>query len=160
MLLVKKYYNGYTVPFLTKNSQEIPMSLFNPWSITNFRNIKKLESFWENTSSTLILKDFLQRTMDASTFNDLVLEKPIKNESSLQHDMSYFNINSAVIQEIITFMFNVGFLTFDETFAHLRIPNEEIRGTIISMLKDIISPRNVIPNQLYNYFQEGNMDDF
>ena len=64
-----------------------------------------------NTSSTLILKDFLQRTMDISKFNELILENPIKNESNLQHDMSYTNIKSAGIQEIITFMFNVGFLT-------------------------------------------------
>jgi Predicted AAA-ATPase/PD-(D/E)XK nuclease superfamily len=160
MKLVKKYYNGYIVPFLANPSNRIPMSLFNPWSITKFKDEKEYKSYWENTSSTLVLKDFIQRTMDIPTFNELVLEKPFKNESSLQHDMSYTNIKSAELQEIITFMFNIGFLTFDETLTNLRIPNEEIRGAMISMLKEMIFPRAVTPSQLYNYFQEGKMDNF
>jgi predicted AAA-ATPase/PD-(D/E)XK nuclease superfamily protein len=159
---VKEYYNGYIVPFLTKKDKEkpVPMSVFNPWSIVSYKETNKLESFWMNTSSTLILKDFLQRTMDIPKFNELILEKPTKNESSLQHDMSYTNIKTASIQEIITFMFNVGFLTQDEEFKLLRVPNEEIRGAMISMLKEIIVPRTAAPDQPYSYFQEGKIDDF
>jgi hypothetical protein len=98
--------------------------------------------------------------VDIPKFNELVLEKPIKNEYGLQHDMSYTSTKTARVSEIITFMFNVGFLTFDETFTHLRIPNEEIRGAMISMLKDIISPQNVDLDKPYKYFEEGKMDNF
>jgi Predicted AAA-ATPase len=162
MKRVKEYYNGYIVPFLTEDDKRvpIPMNVFNPWSIGNFKNCQTFESSWANTSSILILKDFIQRTMDASTFNDLVLKAPIPKNTNLQHDMPYSNINSAGLQEIITFMFNAGFLTQDETFTHLRVPNEEIRGAMLSMLKDIISSRNVALDKPYKYFQDGKIDDF
>jgi Predicted AAA-ATPase len=160
MKLVKKHYNGYTVPFLTKGSKRIPVSVFNPWSIGNFKRFNLFNSFWVNTSSTLILKDFIQRTMDSPKFSEVILENPIKNEYGLQHDMSYTNIKSAGISEIITFMFNVGFLTQDENFKLLRVPNEEIKGAMISMLKDIISLPDIAIDKPYSYFQEGKIDDF
>src|ERR1700679_665059 len=71
---VKKLYNGYIVPFRSKKKKEkpIPMSIFNPWSISSYKESEELESFWVNTSSTFILKDFLQRTMDIPKFNELI----------------------------------------------------------------------------------------
>jgi Predicted AAA-ATPase len=59
MKRVMQHYNGYTVPFLTKGGNRVPMSVFNPWSIGNFKKIKKFDSLWVNTSSTLILQDFI-----------------------------------------------------------------------------------------------------
>jgi Predicted AAA-ATPase len=169
MKRVKKLYNGYTVPFLTQkdkeNSQskkykEKPVSLFNPWSITSYKESKELKSFWVNTSSTSILQDFIQRTIDFPTFKDLVLKIPIGYDSDLQHDMPYTNIKKAGIQEIITFMFNVGFLTQDKKFKLLRIPNEEIRGAMVSMLRDIIFPKTIALVRPYKYFQEDKVGDF
>jgi hypothetical protein len=98
--------------------------------------------------------------MDSPKFSEVILENPIKNESGLQHDMSYTNIKTAGISEIITFMFNVGFLTFDEKFELLRVPNEEIKGAMISMLKEIIFLQDVAMDKPYSYFQEGKMDNF
>ena len=114
MDLVKKHYNGYIVPFRIEDSKRVPMSLFNPWSIDNFKETKKYESFWMNNSSVLILNDLLQRTMDWSTMNELVLEILILR-ADIQYSMSYSEFESAGIRMIITFMFNVGFLTLDET---------------------------------------------
>jgi hypothetical protein len=42
----------------------------------------------------------------------------------------------------------------------LRVPNEEIRGGMISMLKEIIFPRIVTADQPYSYFQEEKIGDF
>src|ERR1700679_1137885 len=78
MPLVKKYYNGYIVPSKIKDGIRVPMSLFNPWSITNFKDEQIFRSFWMSTSSTLTLKAFLQKTINVSQFNELVLGNSIK----------------------------------------------------------------------------------
>jgi predicted AAA-ATPase/PD-(D/E)XK nuclease superfamily protein len=160
MKRVKKLYNGYTVPFRIGKTKEIPVSLFNPWSIACYKVSNKLESFWMNTSATLILQDFIQRTMNFPAFNNLILKNPIIKDTNLQHDMSYTNIKTANLSEIITFMFNAGFLTQDKKFKSLRIPNEEIRGATLSMLKDIIFPPGVDMDKPYTYFHEDKVGDF
>jgi predicted AAA-ATPase len=160
MDLVKKHYNGYVVPFRIRKCKRVPMSLFNPWSIVNFKETKKFDSFWMNISPALILKDLLQRTLDWSSMNEIVLET-LTPSADIQHDMSYSEFESVNIHVIITFMFNIGFLTLDEDLSRLRVPNEEIRRVMISMLKEIIFPSNVILDHPYHYFQkEGKMDDF
>lgn len=157
---INGYYNGYVVPFRTKDGKQVLINLFNPWSVINFKKLPIFKSFWVNISSTLILNSFLQRTIEVPEFSKfVVVGNPIPC-IGLQNGLSYSDHGLTITQEILTFMFHAEFLAFDGTFSFLRVPNSEIKETICSTLREMILPQCATLNQLYQCFRKGKIDDF
>jgi hypothetical protein len=132
MTRLKRYYNGYIVPFRTEYGKRVSIHVFNPWSIVNFKSTNRFESFWTNTFSALVLRALFQKQTEIPEVKQLLLGNSIPS-IDLQHDMSYSDFRSAGTKEILTFMFYIGFLTFDKTHSSLRIPNKEILEAVSSI---------------------------
>ncbi|WP_233162677.1 MULTISPECIES: AAA family ATPase [unclassified Cohnella] len=47
---VTKWYNGY------RFGEEVPLTIYNPWSIVQYSDQRKLVSYWVNTSDNLIVR--------------------------------------------------------------------------------------------------------
>lgn len=68
---VKRWYDGFTFGSVT--------DIYNPWSIINFLDSKRLGAYWSNSSSNLLVSTLLQ-TGDITTkehFQDLINQKPL-----------------------------------------------------------------------------------
>ena len=144
---VKKWYNGYR---FGKNE------VYNPWSVINFLDDKKLEEYWINTSSNDEIMNYLENSDENIIFDfeELLSHKSIRKE--IYDFVTFQDIDYALnlhrnsygfeIQEdganygqylydfahanIWQFFLHSGYLTIDKKVAKnvydLRIPNEEI----------------------------------
>ena len=144
---VKKWYNGYQ---FGKNK------VYNPWSVINFLDDKKLEEHWINTSSNDEIMNYLENSDENIIFNfeELLSHKSIRKEIYdfvTFQDIDYalnLNRNSYGFEikedganygqylydfahaNIWQFFLHSGYLTIDKKVAKsvydLKIPNEEI----------------------------------
>ena len=144
---VKKWYNGYR---FGKNQ------VYNPWSVINFLDDKKLEEHWINTSSNDEIMNYLENSDENIIFDfeELLSHKSIRKEIYdfvTFQDIDYalnLNRNSYGFEiredspnygqylydfahaNIWQFFLHSGYLTIDKTVAKnvydLKIPNEEI----------------------------------
>ncbi len=84
---VKKWYDGFTFGKVT--------DIYNPWSITNYLKIKKLDAYWTNTSSNGLigmmlqngsaeLKDEFQKLLQGGVVKKRIDEQIVFNQ--LEHD--------------------------------------------------------------------------
>ena len=128
---VKAWYDGYSF-----GESEI----YNPWSILNYVQFKKVKSYWVNTSGNALILNMLL-TSNSTVFdnlNDLINSKDIMvylNESIRMGD----NLSPNNIWEIMLFS---GYLTIkeklSETMFTLRIPNKEIRNLFKGLFVDAV----------------------
>ena len=128
---VKSCYNGYS---FGEND------IYNPWSILQYVQFKKVKSYWVNTSGNALILNMLL-TSNSTVFdnlNDLINGKDIMvyiNESIRMGD----NLSPNNIWEIMLFS---GYLTVKETLSEtmfvLRIPNKEIQSLFKGLFVDAI----------------------
>ncbi len=143
---VKDMYNGYD--FGGK-------AIYNPWSILNYAERKKLDTYWLNTSGNDLIKDLLLKTNGE---NKVLIEKLVLGESldftyndkiTYQDFDDYDNLNT-----VLNIMFSSGYLTMDKKEydivgnlnTYVKIPNNEVKSLIIS----IMSKLDVKTESIYN----------
>ncbi len=68
---VKSWYDGYKFG---------NVEIYNPWSILNYTDEKKLKAYWINTSGNVLIKDLLAHS-DKTTFDNL--EKLLNGEEKM-----------------------------------------------------------------------------
>ncbi len=117
---VKFWYDGYKIG---------NKGLYNPWSIINFLDVKKLVAFWIKTSGNKLIKEILKvASFDVNEslsklFNGEDVEEVISGNSDLSNLLDYHDV-----WELLLFS---GYLTIKEKIDRrnyiLRIPNQEIR---------------------------------
>ena len=117
---VKFWYDGYKI-----GNKEV----YNPWSIINFLDVKKLVAFWVRTSGNKLIKEILKTsTTDINEsltklFNGEDVEETITGNSDLSSLLNYEDV-----WELLVFS---GYLTIKEKIDRrnyiLKIPNQEIR---------------------------------
>ena len=151
---VKSYYNGY----LFSGRQ-----IYNPWSILNYANEKKLRSYWLNTSTNSLIREFV---LEAGESFHRAFEKLIKNEEVTV--MAILEAAFAELPETATLwglLVNAGYLTVlheDYEFETLtvRVPNREVRSefqAIVSLYTKLSNQR--LRNMLIA-LTKGEMDEF
>ena len=116
------------------------MEVYNPWSIINYIDNKKLKSYWINTSGNLLIKSLLMKST-GKVFDELqkLVEGKSKvvfiNESiAIGHTLSPNNL-----WELMLFS---GYLTIKEKISEntylVKIPNKEIQSFFKILFVDII----------------------
>ena len=128
---VKSWYDGYKFG---------NVEIYNPWSILNYIDEKKLKAYWINTSGNVLIKDLLVRS-DKTTFDNL--EKLLNGEEK----MIFINESMAIghtlspnnLWELMLFS---GYLTIKEKISEntylVKIPNKEIQSFFKILFVDII----------------------
>lgn len=150
---VQKWYNGYIFG---------GMRVYNPFSITNFLDRKKIMPYWVNTSSNTLINKVLKEA-SSSIFEEL--SKLFKGETIEKSIDIYSNFNELKSSKQIWYLLtNAGYLTpveeIDFGKYSIRIPNEEVhyffeRDFIDKFLGDMDEFNNIL-----NYLLEGDFDNF
>lgn len=157
---VKDMYDGYNFSGL---------SIYNPWSILNYADTKKLLPFWVNTSGNELIMDAMEKVSDGIK---LLIEKLISGTSipfTYDEKVTYLDISKInSIDGIINFFLQAGYLTIDNNKvfniynAYAKIPNNEIKNAFAFMLNRLID--NTAENGSYmlkllkGYITDNNKD--
>lgn len=116
---VQRWYNGYIFG---------GVRVYNPFSITNFLDRKKIMPYWVNTSSNSLINKVLKEANN-SIFDEL--SKIFQRETIEKTIDAYSNFNELKNSKQIWYLLtNAGYLTPVEEIDYgkysLRIPNEEV----------------------------------
>lgn len=150
---VQKWYNGYIFG---------RVRVYNPFSITNFLDRKKIMPYWVNTSSNTLINKVLKEA-SSSIFEEL--SKLFQRETINKTIDVYSNFNELKNTEQIWYLLtNAGYLTpveeIDFGKYSIRIPNEEVH---YFFERDFI--RNFLGSvdnfdRILSYLLEGDFDNF
>lgn len=150
---VQKWYNGYIFG---------GVRVYNPFSITNFLERKKIMPYWVNTSSNTLINKVLKEA-SSSIFEEL--SKLFQRETINKTIDVYSNFNELKNTEQIWYLLtNAGYLTpveeIDFGKYSIRIPNEEVH---YFFERDFI--RNFLGSvdnfdRTLSYLLEGDFDNF
>ena len=150
---VQKWYNGYIFG---------GVRVYNPFSITNFLDRKKIMPYWVNTSSNTLINKVLKEA-SSSIFEEL--SKLFQRETINKTIDVYSNFNELKNTEQIWYLLtNAGYLTpveeIDFGKYSIKIPNEEVhyffeRDFISNFLGSIDGFDKAL-----EYLLEGNLEEF
>ena len=153
---VKGMYDGYNFSGL---------SIYNPWSILNYADTKKLLPFWVNTSGNELIKDILRKTPDNIK---VIIEKLLQNEEIefiYDEKVTFLDVNNIKsLNTILNFLLVSGYLTISSdsminTFgiitSKVYFPNNEIKGVINRVLLDELIDNPAITITLLREFSEN-----
>ena len=149
---VKFWYDGYKM-----GNKEV----YNPWSIINFLDVKKLVAFWVKTSGNKLIKEILKTsTTDVNEsltklFNGEDVEETITGNSDLSSLLNYEDV-----WELLVFS---GYLTIKEKIDRrnyiLKIPNQEIREFFKDEFIDLYFKESKL-KKILNAIKENNIEEF
>lgn len=150
---VQKWYNGYIFG---------GVRVYNPFSITNFLDRKKIMTYWVNTSSNSLINKVLKEA-NSSIFEEL--SRLFQGETISKTIDIYSNFNELNSPEQIWYLLtNSGYLTpveeIDFGKYSIRIPNEEVH---YFFERDFISHfLGSIDNfdKTLEYLLSGDLEDF
>jgi len=154
---VQKWYNGYLFG---------DTKVYNPWSIINFLDERRLGAYWVNTSGNGLIQLYLQRMKEEifDEFSKLLNKEKIFE--TINDSMTFGNLEADFEKNIWNLFFHSGYLTLAEEYnesdeeAYLKIPNEEILKMFSRMFIEVYfgSPKNFL--KLTNALKNGDMKNF
>ena len=131
---VQKWYNGYLFG---------ETKVYNPWSIINFLDEKKLGAYWVNTSENSLIKLYLQK-MKKEIFDDF---SKLLNEESvskiINDTVTFGNLEANFEKNFWNLFFHSGYLTLAEKYnvmkkvVSVKIPNKEILEMFSDMFIEV-----------------------
>lgn len=154
---VQKWYNGY----LFGNTQ-----VYNPWSIINFLDEKRLGSYWVNTSGNSLIQLYLQKLKEDifDEFSKLLNKEKIFEV--INDSMTFGNLEADFEKNIWNLFFHSGYLTLAEEYdeneeeTYLKIPNEEILRMFSKMFIEVYFGNSNNFSKLTNALKNGNIEKF
>ena len=117
---VKRYYDGYTFGSI---------DVYNPWSILNYITKKRLNSYWVNTSTNLLIRELIlkQKQRFHEDFETLITEGQATVTANME--ASFIELDSAAT--LWGLLVNAGYLTINNRKSAkryvVRIPNHEVK---------------------------------
>ncbi len=153
---VQCWYNGYLFG---------DIKAYNPWSIINFLNDRKLKPYWVNTSGNELIKLYLKKLKNEifDAFSKLLNREEIYKR--INENMTFSNLESNYSKNIWNLFFHSGYLTLakkikDDGMCYLKIPNEEILKMFSEMFIEIYFEDYEKFLYMSNALREGNISDF
>ncbi len=134
LLDVQKWYNGYLFG---------DTKVYNPWSIINFLDEKRLGAYWVNTSGNGLIHLYLQKLKDEifEDFSKLLNQKNISKR--INDNMTFGNLEANFEKNIWNLFFHSGYLTLAEEYnmmkknVNVKIPNNEILEMFSEMFIEV-----------------------
>jgi len=125
---IKKWYNGYFV--------DLGTPIYNPTSVTECLERKVFSSYWNKTETYEALKDYIKLDFDGlkNKIAQMISGHDITvNPHKFTNDMSTFNS----VDDVLTLLVHLGYLTYNFEKSTVRIPNEEVKGEFINSIEDL-----------------------
>lgn len=152
---VKKMYDGYNFGGI---------EIYNPWSILNYADDKKLEPFWVNTSGNELIVNSIKNCDENIK---VVIEKLLVGSSVefIYNDkvtyLDYNNLKS--VNNILNLLFVSGYLTIDKTVidefgnktSFVKLPNDEVAYLFNNIIFEILINDYKISNEIIKNFCRG-----
>ena len=131
---VQKWYNGYLFG---------ETKVYNPWSIINFLDERRLGAYWVNTSGNGLIQLYLQKLREKifEDFSKLLNEENIFKR--INDSMTFENLEDNFEKNIWNLFFHSGYLTLAEKYdvmkksVSIKIPNKEILEMFSEMFIEI-----------------------
>ena len=150
-LLLKKQYDGY-------HFSEGMTDIFNPFSVLNALNDKKLDEYWFATATPT----YLMRLLDRNKTN-------IQEILSRQYVKSYFMDYKADVEDPLAMIYQSGYLTikgYNEKRNQYKLdfPNNEVRNGFVTLLandylNDLHGGTNNLVMDINDMLGECRLDD-
>lgn len=154
---VKRQYDGYKFGNI---------EIYNPWSVLNYADSKKLMNFWINTSTNYLIRQALSVADDYfnDKFNDLIengsVEVGINLETSfieLQNNYSLWGL-----------LVNSGYLTVVEyntgrgrtNLMTVKIPNDEVKSEFQILIAEKAKIQNDDLDMMFQYLFHKDIENF
>ena len=150
---VVSYYDGYSFSGL---------DIYNPWSILNYANEQKLQSYWSNTSTNGLIKEAIPKADKGFhvNFERLILNKEIRVSSNLETAF----VELATPQTLWGLLVNAGYLTVTKVFrsgaTQIKIPNEEVKKEFREIVAAYTKVQANQLEDLFNALIDGEMEEF
>jgi hypothetical protein len=152
---VQQWYDGY---HFGNNS-----GIYNPWSITNFLQQKKIQSYWINTSENELIKDILTKSPNTVKIELQTLIQGGGCAHAIEENIVFQDLNYNPVT-IWSLFLACGYLKAKALNAHeffLEIPNEEIRSEYERIiLAWFINKKGVQLSQILKYLVQGESEKF
>ena len=154
---VQKWYNGYLFG---------ETKVYNPWSIINFLDEKKLGAYWVNTSENSLIKLYLQK-MKKEIFDDFSKLLNEENISKIINDnVTFGNLEANFEKNFWNLFFHSGYLTLSEKYdamkkvVSVKIPNKEILEMFSDMFIEVYFKNTGIFLDMTNALTNGDISNF
>ena len=154
---VQKWYNGYLFG---------ETKVYNPWSIINFLDEKKLGAYWINTSENSLIKLYLQK-MKKEIFDDF---SKLLNEESISKiindNVTFGNLEANFEKNFWNLFFHSGYLTLAEKYdamkkvVSVKIPNKEILEMFSDMFIEVYFKNTGIFLDMTDALTNGDISNF
>ncbi len=147
---LKKQYDGY-------HFSEEMTDIFNPFSLLNALNARKLDDYWFASGTPT----YLMRLLDRS-------KTDLQEIVSRQYERNYFMDYKADVEDPLAMIYQSGYLTikgYDETRGQYRLdfPNNEVRNGFVTLLANNYCGRRNDPKNLVldinDMLKECRLDD-
>ena len=130
---MKRWYDGYEMPTIG--------SIYNPNSVMRALKRKRFDSYWSQSSAADNLLDFIRWDVDG--LRQAVIELMGGGEIEIDpigynNDLSYTTRDAA-----LTMFVHLGYLSFNQEYRTVRIPNEEVRLEFARTLKQTDNPETM-----------------
>jgi len=126
--VIKKWYNGYFV--------DRDQPIYNPRSVKSCLLNKEFDNYWTDTETYEALKDYIKLNFDGlkNKIAQMISGYDITiNPHKFTNDMTTFNS----VDDVLTLLIHLGYLTYNFEQATVRIPNEEVKGEFINSIEDL-----------------------
>ena len=154
---VQEWYNGYLFG---------ETKVYNPWSIINFLDEKKLGAYWVNTSENSLIKLYLQK-MKKEIFDDF---SKLLNEESISKiindNVTFGNLEANFEKNFWNLFFHSGYLTLAEKYnvmkkvVSVKIPNKEILEMFSDMFIEVYFKNTGIFLDMTDALTNGDISNF
>ena len=118
---VKQMYDGYHIG---------NFEIYNPWSILNYADNRKLEPYWLNTSNNKMIKNAIKKADKIFEAGYEELIETGKIETRVQMETSFFEVGTTA--SLWGLFINAGYLTIKDIISTIdgryviSIPNQEV----------------------------------
>ena len=119
--IIKEYYDGYHFGNL---------EIYNPWSIINYLDKKKLDFYWTRTSNIELIYELLQKAPIEIKQKYLILAR---GEELILDEVKFNNLvlkNLTEPQRVFDFMIACGYLNYNLDTRKAKIVNKEILNSL------------------------------
>ena len=158
--MVKKWYDGFT--FGDRRD------IYNPWSIINFLDKGKFDTYWSNTSSNKMLSDLIAKgSNDLKETMELLLDGR-SFESSIDEEIIFASLENGGPDKVWSLMIAAGYLKvvsvhpgedeFDPPVYVLTLTNGEVRRMFVKMVRRWFDPAGSANDQFVAAMLRGDLD--
>ena len=152
---VKEMYDGYKIG---------DIEIYNPWSILNYIDNKKLVPYWVNTSANKMIKDAIKEASYdfKEQYEELIINGNLETEVNLQ--TSFYEV--ANTPNLWGLFISAGYLTIDHViditdgYYCIKIPNEEVKREFINITEYYLSLNDGQLNKLLRCLKNEQLDKF